>query len=175
MFECVITRSQECDVESQCWLLLYPVRGHTSWSAGGGEAALRLRTALPWIIPSFFFPLLFLTKATTSPPQRTCAACFLLFRFTRRPSDPLHSPPPSLFVFTPLRPALNYCMPIFPSLPSLPSPPPPSFISLAAPRPERALSPRRGSSALRERLRSSSPANQFPPESVTPVLLFIYF
>lgn len=51
----------------------------------------------------------------------------------------------------------------------------PSFISLCALRPDRALSPRRGSSALQERLHSSSPTNQFPLESVTLLLFYFLF
>lgn len=49
-------------------------------------------------------------------------SCFFI---RRPPFGPVSSPPPPfLFVFTPLRPALNYCMPIFPSSLLLPSLPP---------------------------------------------------
>lgn len=88
-------------------------------------------------------------------------------------------PPPLFFCFHSPATSLKLLHANIPILPSPPLPPAvlhfptfPSFISLCALRPDRALSPRRGSSALREHLRSSSLANQFPPESVTPVLFF---
>lgn len=116
---------QRCDVESQRWLLLYPVPGYTSWLTGGEEAALRPRTALPWItLPFFFFVCSFLYKSEGIAVSVYVRMLVSFFSFASPLSALFHSPAPFLFVFTPLRPALNYCMPIFPSSLLLPSLPP---------------------------------------------------
>lgn len=132
---------------------------------------------------SLFFSLaLFFTKVKASLSPCTCPCLFLFFFHSSAAFRPCFIFPPFSFCFHSPATSLKLLHANIPILPSPPLPPAvlhfptsPSFISLCALRPDRALSPRRGSSALRERLRSSSLANQFPPESVTPVLFFFIF
>lgn len=132
--------------------------------------------------PFFFFLFaLFFTKVKASLSPCTCACLFLFFHLPAPFRPCFISPTPLSFCFHSPATSLKLLHANIPILPSPPLPPAvlhfptsPSFISLCALRPDRALSPRRGSSDLRERLRSSSLANQFPPESVTPVLFFFF-
>lgn len=71
----------------------------------------------------FFFVCSFLYKSEGIAVSVYVRMLVSFFSFASPLSALFHSPP-FLFVFTPLRPALNYCMPIFPSSLLLPSLPP---------------------------------------------------